>query len=146
MKKTKLLLIGIAVFGLAMISKAQIIGNYTAVTGTNYYNVLYSFQVQSNLNSIAFTPHTLQITNVITNTTYNASYGLVFSGQAATNMIVLGTLTTNLVASNGWVNGSTFTWQFPSQGYQFSVSPTASLGISNPGFSSGSVTNYAQFQ
>lgn len=129
----------------AVRADAQIFYSFTQVTGTNYQPVLTSFQVTSNLVTLAMAQHTLIVTNINTNEAITVSYLAPVLGTSPTNSPALSTFTTNFPASAGWTNGATWIYNVPSGYYTPAVTPYAFMAISN-GATGGSCTNGVLFQ
>lgn len=127
----RLLLLASLLFVCSLAARAQIFSGYTVVTNSTYAPILSSFLTVSNYATQPVATHTLMVTNITTNETIFVSYGAQFPGAAGSNMYVVGAFYTNFPASNGWVNGSTWTWQIPAQFYQVPVTPWANFYPSN---------------
>ena len=90
-----------------------------------------SFVQQTNLAFSSLAGRTLQIQNINTNETVTVAYGYIFSGSGLTNVWIAVTNQYSFPASNGWVNGATFTTNIPPASFTVPVTPVGQINISS---------------
>jgi hypothetical protein len=115
----------------------QIFVGSVGVLGTSNAVVQSNFQPITNTAYGSLIGRTLSVANITTNETITVAYGYVFSGCGLTNLFILATNVYTFPASNGWVQGQTFTTNIAAVNFSIPVTPvgqitcTTNAGASN---------------
>lgn len=118
-------------------ARAQIFYGGVSVTNSAFAPVQNSLVLLTNVASSTLPSRTLQILNIQTNQTVTVYYAYAFAGY--TNLFLVNSNIYTFPASNGWVNGATFTTNIASV---FNSVPIQPYGLINL----GSYTNTVFFQ
>ena len=116
--------------------KAQIFYGGVGVIGTSNAVIQNAFVIQTNFAFVSLAARTLQIPYVYTNTTATVAYGAVFSGFGLTNYTILITNQFSFPASNGWLNGQTFTTNIAPLVFSVPITPLGSITFQTNGATS----------
>ena len=132
-----LLLILALLLAFASPARAQIFYGGVSVTNSAFAPVQSSFVLLTNLASSTLPARTLQVLNIQTNQTITVYYAYAFAGY--TNLFLLNSNIYTFPASNGWVNGATFTTNVASVFNSVPIQPYGQINL-------GSFTNTVLFQ
>ena len=124
--QTTLAILG-AIFLFGFAARGQIFSGLVWVTNSAQAPVYNSFILQTNVAPSSLAPRTLELVSINTNQTFSLSYGYAILGS--TNVVTLGTITTNFTAGAGFTNGQTVLVPIPGQVYFPAVVPYGVLNV-----------------
>ena len=116
---------------------AQVFYGGITVIGTSNAPVLVNFLPVTNTAFSTLQARTLQIQNLVSNSTVTVSYGYQWAGLGGTNLFVQNTLTTNFNGA-GFTNGSTVIIPLPQNQNLVPIQPWGVYTATN---AAGNVTN-----
>jgi hypothetical protein len=115
----------------AMSSYGQVFYGSVIVTGTSNAPVNNAFVPITNTLTANLNSGVLAVQNVLTNQSITIKYGYTFAGRGGTNLYIAQSFTTNFYATNGWVSGSTWTYQIPQANLTIPLIPYGQIELGN---------------
>jgi hypothetical protein len=137
------MLLAFALFALSAVKcPAQIFTGGVGVLGTSNAVVQLAFQTQTNPAFCSLIGRTLQIPHIDTNQTVTVAYGHVFSGYGLTNLWIDATNQYSFPASNGWVQGQSWTTNIPAANFTVPVTPVGQIQVYTNGTANAASNNF----